>query len=99
MITPIQKTGSPSSQSPTRVEPAMPPEECQATLLGETAKGTARVARIGDREVSVPHSGHDLNVTLKAWINLKVIAKLAAESCHFDGLALAQAADIYASRG
>ena len=32
-------------------------------------------------------SRYDFNVALKAWINLEGTGKLAAESCHFDGLA------------
>jgi len=39
------------------------------------------------------------NITLRAGIDFKVIRKLAAESCHLDGLTLTQAADIDARRG
>src|SRR5262249_14251870 len=46
-----------------------------------------------------PDSGQNLDVALKARIDLEVSAKLAAESRHFDGLPRAQAGDIDARRG
>src|SRR5262245_3213140 len=75
------------------------------TALGARAKETeftqptaAPVPTLSSNP-GVPDSGQDLNVALKARIDLEVIAELSAESCHFDGLTWAQTGDIYASRG
>ena len=50
-------------------------------------------------ELGIADSRQDFDVVLCARINLEGIGKLAAEACHFDGLPLAQAANVYPRRG